>query len=116
VESAKLKNYINTSTRQPMYEETYYGHRKILDIRNQKEVVQTITSLIYMDKGFTLTYEADPNYQYSVTVVEGTGELISENDNRTALQVNTILKLDKKTNYNIRSLSGLTFLEVKSVE
>lgn len=116
VESAKLKNYINTSTRQPMYEETYYGHRKILDIRNQKEVVQTITSLIYMDKGFTLTYEADPNYQYSVTVVEGTGELISENDNRTALQVNTILKLDKKTNYNIRSLSNLTLLEVKSVE
>lgn len=115
VKSAQLKKYIKTSYTTAMYEETYYGHRKIVDIHQCEAGTESQTSLVNMNSGFTYAYKFDDANHYAITVLEGLAKVTDNKGDITTLKSGSMFSMSDEGPYEMESLSDLTFLEVKSM-
>lgn len=115
VKSAQLKDFIKGGQSPAMYEETYYGHRKIVDIHIGVTESQTITSMVNMNSGFNYIYQLNGTDQYAITVLEGHAKVTDNKGHETTISSGSMMKMSDKELYEMESLSDLTYIEVKSM-
>ena len=75
IESAQLKKYLPQKEQVPMYKESNWGNKKILDLHDGQADTYSTTSLYNINPNHSIDLENPHQAEGSITIIEGTGSV-----------------------------------------
>lgn len=110
--SPKLKELITDFNQRPMYEERIWGWYKILDFAKYDKEKEVITRKICIHKGKNLSYHYHEYRTEVWTIVQGSGELIINNEIKT-INVGDVIEISPFMRHAVRAIDELEIIEVQ---
>ncbi|WHY69735.1 sugar phosphate nucleotidyltransferase [Neobacillus sp. SuZ13] len=110
-ESSKLKKYVETINRRPMFEERRWGWYKVLDYSkyNQYDV---LTKKLVINKGENISYQYHQFRDEVWTIVSGQGIFVLD-DKIIPVKTNDVLKIPQGSKHSIKAITELEIIEVQ---
>lgn len=110
--SSKLKNYVESLPKRPMYEEFGWGDAKVLDFSENEDGSSTLTKSIFIKAGESLHYQQHAVRDEIWTIIDGSGDIVIDDHVRNVRRgdVAYILKGQK---HSIRAITNLRLIEVE---
>lgn len=110
--SPKLKELITDFNQRPMYEERIWGWYKILDFAKYNKEKEVITRKICIHEGKSLSYHYHEYRTEVWTIVQGSGELIINNEIKT-INVGDVIEISPFMRHAVRAIDELEIIEVQ---
>jgi mannose-1-phosphate guanylyltransferase len=111
-QSSYLKQYVDTISQRPMYEERRWGEYKILDYLHYEDGTLSLTKHIHIKQGESISYLSHKVRDEIWTIVDGTGDLVLEDHVRNVRR-GDVSYITKGMKHAIRATSDLRFIEVQ---
>lgn len=111
IQSSKLKEYIGGLSRPPMYEETAWGHSKVLEYSQSDDNSVSVTRSIFLNKGKSLPYESHALRDETMTIISGSGCLVIENE-RKRIEKGDVVHIKSGEKHSLMALTDLKLIEV----
>lgn len=111
--SPKLKELIGDFDHRPMYEERIWGWYKVIDYTIYPYKKEVLTKKICIYSGENLSYHYHQYRTEVWTVINGTGELIIDNEARV-ISAGDIVEISPFVKHAVKAIADLEIIEVQS--
>lgn len=110
--SPKLKELITDFDQRPMYEERIWGWYKVLDFAKYDKDKEVITRKICIHKDKHLSYHYHEYRTEIWSIVQGSGELIIDNELRS-ISAGDVIEISPFIRHSVRAIDELEIIEVQ---
>jgi mannose-1-phosphate guanylyltransferase len=111
--SHKIKEYVSHFQDGPMYEEYWWGWRRVLEYNKKKDGTETLTEKIHLTAGKNLNYQVNGN-QEVWTITEGDGILVLNDDEFSEIGTGTTLAIPDGKKYSWMAGSDMEFIVIRN--
>lgn len=112
VASTQLKPYVDQIDQRPMYEERQWGSYKVLNYMNHGDGKKSLTKHLCIQPGKGLSYQRHKNRDEIWTVIDGTGDLLTDGHVRNVRR-GDVAYIDRGVMHSIRAVTELHVIEVQ---
>jgi mannose-1-phosphate guanylyltransferase len=111
--SGTLKNNVDTLQVRPMYEERRWGSYKVISNLTFNDGARALTKLLCITAGKNISYQIHRNREELWTFVDGEGELVIDNVQRTVKRGDVAL-IKAGQLHAVRATTDLKIIEVQT--
>lgn len=111
-QSSYLKQYVDTISQRPMYEERRWGEYKVLDYTVYGDGMLSLTKQMFIKAGEKISYQTHKVRDEIWTIVDGCGDLILDGHVRNVRR-GDVAYITKGMKHAIRASTDLRFIEVQ---
>lgn len=111
-DSEKIKDYVNTLTTRPMYEERRWGTYRVLDNAEYEDGTRSLTKTIHLNAGKNISYQLHHHRSEIWTCVEGEGIFVLNGECRNVKR-GDVMNIPVGHHHAIKATTDLTFIEVQ---
>lgn len=115
IESAQLKKYLPQKNQLPMFSESHWGNKKILDLHEGQKDSYSTTSLYNIMAKQVLVLENPHHAEGSLTIIEGNGKIMID-DEVVVFHKGDHFSFKKNENVKIQSQEPVKLLELLFIE
>ena len=111
--SGTLKNNVDQLHVRPMYEERRWGSYKVISNLTFEDGSKALTKLLCISAGKNISYQLHHHREELWTFVDGEGELVIDNDQRTVKRGDTVL-IKAGQLHAVKATTDLKIIEVQT--
>lgn len=110
-QSENLKNLVGNFSYQPMFEEQEWGEYKVIDKTELKDGFTTITKLVTLKPGCSLSSQSHNPHDRVWTIIDGNGEIVLNGEYIKVKRGDSLI-ISKGQLYEMQAISSLIFIEI----
>ena len=110
--SGFIKPYVDQIDQRPMYEERQWGSYKVLNYMSHTDGKKSLTKHLCIQPGKKLSYQRHKNRDEIWTVIDGTGDLLTDGHIRNVRR-GDVAYIDRGVLHSIRAVTELHLIEVQ---
>lgn len=110
--SPRLKEYLQTQDKRPMYEERRWGWYQVLDFMRNKDGEEVLTKKLVIHAGKNLSYQFHQNRRENWMIVSGEGVFVL-NGKFIHVKPGDVLHISQGAKHAVKAVTDLTIIEVQ---
>lgn len=111
--SEKIKDYANKLAARPMYEERRWGSYRILDESLYSDGHHSLTKIVTLNPGKSISYQRHNHRSETWTFVEGDGSFVLDGKEKR-IKVGDIVIIPMGHKHTVKAITQLSFIQVQT--